>query len=193
MGFVVARINRLSVEQWDDITARLLHTPSGGLLPLLLTVAMLQTISECFELNWNIEWQGINVADKASGASGDITVSRNGQIQLAIEITERPIDRARVISIFNTKISPLAVEDYIFAFTNAAPTLDVRQYARLLFGQGHEVNFVELRPWLVNNLTTVGAQCRAGFGRHFTSLLDQPTVPAALKVTWNDLVKEVVR
>jgi hypothetical protein len=187
----LARIRRLNLDQFENLFSSLLQTPSGGLLPVLLTVAMFKTVKECYNLDWEVEWQGINVADKASGVGGDITVKRKEEVLCAVEITERPIDRSRVVSTFNTKISPNAIEDYLFVFTNTPPASDARQAATQYFNQGHDVNFVDLKPWLLNNLAMVGGKCRTIFTRTFLDLLSGRDVPAALKVKWNDLVKEL--
>ena len=59
--------------------------PSGGRFPVLLTVAMFQTIREAFGLDWEIDWQGIDVADRASEVGGDITIRSGGAATLAVE------------------------------------------------------------------------------------------------------------
>lgn len=187
----VARINRLNLQQYDDLLQQLLETPSGGLIPVLLTVALFRAFQKCFELNWNIEWQDINVADRASGVGGDVTVWQGNEVHFALEVTERPIDRSRVVSTFNTKISPGGIADYLFIFTRSEPSREAKQYAHQLFSQGHDVNFVEIKPWLIHNLASLGSRCRALFTQEFLTLLSDSNVPATLKVKWNDLVKRL--
>ena len=63
-------------------------TPSGGLLPVLLAVATFTAIKEAYGLPWKIDWRGINVADAASGAGGDITVSRDEKPVISVEVTK---------------------------------------------------------------------------------------------------------
>ncbi len=188
----LAIVNRLTLEQYDQLLGGLLETKSGGLVPVLLTVAMLQAITRSFNLNWNMQWHGINVADRAFGAGGDVMVRKNGELHFAIEITERPIDRSRVVSTFNTKISPGGISDYLFIFCGAPPSPEARQHAFVLFGQGHEVNFVEIKPWLINNLATLGSAGRAMFTKEFLGLVGGDDIPATLKVRWNDLIKDFV-
>jgi len=188
----LAKINRLNLDQYDALFEELLKTKSGGLIPVLLTVAMFQTIKDCYKLDaWRVEWQGINVADKASGAGGDISIFENKNLLFAIEVTERPINKSRVVSTFNTKISPAGIEDYIFVFTGTSPAKEAREAAIQFFGQGHDVNFVDIKPWLLHNLATMGSPCRTKFTRNFLALMDTRDVPAALKVKWNDLVKKL--
>ena len=188
----LSRISRLSLEQYQSLVSSLLQVQSGGLIPVLLCVAMLRTIKASYGLKWQIEWQGINVADKASGAGGDITVTQAGDTVLAIEVTERPIEKARVVSTFNTKIVKGGIEDYLFIYANSLPTEDARQAARTYFTQGHEINFLQVTDWIINNLGTVGARPRNTFTHEILALLDTRDVPAAVKLAWNDIVKTLV-
>lgn len=188
----LSRISRLSLEQYDALVGSLLQVQSGGLIPVLLTVAMLRTIQKCFGLAWVIEWQGINVADASSGAGGDVTVKQGDELVLAIEVTERPIEKARVVSTFNTKIVRAGIADYLFVYANAQPADEARAAARTYFSQGHEINFLQVQEWIVNNLGTIGAKCRGIFTQEVLGLFDTPQVPAKIKVSWNDVVKAVV-
>ncbi|MEQ1889316.1 MAG: restriction endonuclease, SacI family [Alphaproteobacteria bacterium] len=188
----LAKISRLSLEQYGALMDSLLQVSSGGLVPVLLVVAMLRTINACYSLNWEVEFQGINVADKASGAGGDVTVRGDKRLLLAIEVTERPIDKARVVSTFNTKIVEAGIEDYLFVYAHAEPGEDARQAARTYFSQGHEINFVQVQEWILNNLGTLGSKCRAIFTQEILKLLDTPQVPAKVKVAWNDILRNVV-
>jgi len=188
----LSRISRMSLEQWQSLAAGLLQVQSGGLIPVLLTVAMLRAIRTCFRLDWEIDWQGINVADKASGAGGDVTVRQSDSVVLAIEVTERRIEEARVVSTFNTKILRAGIEDYLFVFSIAPPTDEAKQAARRYFSQGHEINFLQVQDWVVNNLGTMGARCRGIFKDEVLALFDTPDVPSSVKVAWNDIVKQVV-
>lgn len=46
----LSRISRLSLEQYQALVSRLLQVQSGGLIPVLLSVAMLCTIKTCYGL-----------------------------------------------------------------------------------------------------------------------------------------------
>lgn len=186
----IADVHRLSVDQYDTLVDGLLSVRSGGLIPVLLAVATFRSISECYELNWNIEWQGINVADAAKGVGGDINVSRDGQLLFSVEVTERQIDRSRVVSTFMTKIAPGGIQDYIFFFTATPPTEEAHESARGYFAQGHEMNFVSVKNWIMTVLTTIGAKGRRSFTLSFIQLLQD--APAALKVAWNEKIHTVI-
>lgn len=177
------RIARPNLHQLTKLIAGLLSVRSGGRFSALLATAMFQTISDCHGLEWEVEFQGINVADAASGAVGDITVKKQGVIVLGVEVTERTIDRGRVAATFERKVAPNGLEDYLF-ITTTQPETDALTAAHNYTGVGHEMNFVQLQAWLTNNLATVGPQCRAIFQAKILDLL--VTQNADLKVAWND-------
>jgi hypothetical protein len=190
-NIALRRIGRLSLEQYGALVDGLLSMPSGGLAPVLLSVAMFQTMRDCYGLGWEIEWQGINVADSTSGVGGDITIRRGGVVTLVVEVTERPIQRERVVSTFNTKISPNGLDDYLFFYSTNPPANDARAVARRFFAQGHEINFVPVRDWIVTTMTTIGPGCRAMFTNHCLELLASKGVPATVKQMWNDQVSAI--
>ncbi len=106
-------------------------------------------------------------------------------------MTERPVDRSRVVSTFNTKIAPAGIEDYLFFVRPSAPIDEAKQQARQYFSQGHEVNFVEIRNWILMTLATTGKRGRTIFNRVLTELLSSPDIPKALKVTWNEQIARI--
>lgn len=187
----LSRVKRFRLEQHESLVASLLQTASGGLLPVLLAVATFQTLKSFFLLPWEIDWQGINVADSASGVAGDITVKRDGAVVLAVEVTERAIDKGRLVSTFNTKIAPHGLDDYLFFFTASPPTNEARETARNYFAQGHDINFVLLKDWIVTTLTMIGPAGRTLFTGAMVALLSADTVPATLKVAWNEYVQKL--
>jgi hypothetical protein len=189
----VVEVRRLSLSQWDGLLARLLERPSGGRMPVLIVAATLKTIDEFFRSGWEVEFQGINVADSASGAGGDITVRSGRDILLVAEVTERPVDEHRVVSTFDEKIAPAGVAEYIFFVKPGAPTTGARVAAERFFAQGHDVNFVEIGAWVVQTLATTGRHGRDLMNRHMVDLLDTDEVPASVKTAWNAEVLRSIR
>src|SRR5260370_10050300 len=66
------RIQRLSLDQYDALLVSLLATTSGGRFPVLFTLAVFNTLKKHFSQDWEIAFQGINVADSASGTGSAI-------------------------------------------------------------------------------------------------------------------------
>ncbi len=185
------KIAKPNLEQLSNLIAGLLTVRSGGRIPALLATSMFQTIGECHSLGWAVEYQGINVADKASGAVGDITISKDGALILGVEVTERSIDQARVRATFDQKVSPSGLADYLF-ITTAKPDNDALAAARSYTGVGYEMNFVPLADWLIHNLATIGRTCRALFQTKMIELLSVQGVPAEIRVAWNDKMDEAI-
>ncbi|MCA3435994.1 MAG: restriction endonuclease, SacI family [Rhodobacter sp.] len=188
----LARINRLSLEQHLALVGRLLDVRSGGLIPVILSVAGMRSIDHIYGSGWEIAWQGINVADAASGAGGDITVLRDGKVLFAVEVTEREIDGARVRSTFASKISPQALQDYLFFYTLSPPSESAVSVAKAYFAQGHDINFLSVSDWLKTVLTTVRQDGRAHFTTAIIDLLDTADTPSKIKVAWNEAVRAIV-
>lgn len=186
----LARINRLSLSQLHGLILAMLATKSGGRFPVLLSTAMLRTLKKRFGLPWRINQQGINAADAASLSGGDIDVidEQTGKFVFSIEITERTIDKNRVVSTFTSKISPHCIEDYLFFYSTGLPDNDALGAAKQYFAQGHDISFLKTDEWLKNCLATVGPAGRSLFASEFVDLLDQQDTPADMKVRWNDLV-----
>lgn len=149
---------------------------------------MFQTIKRFFGLEWTIEWQGINVADAASGAGGDITVFDSDDILLSVEVTVRRVDQARVVSTFNTKIAPSGIEDYLFLVGQTRPSEEAKDQARKYFAQGHEINFAQVTEWIIMLLATLGKKGRDFFNSNLMQFLEDPSIPQAVKVAWNESV-----
>lgn len=189
----VARLGRISLEQYGTLLTGLLAAVSGGRFPLFIAVAMFSTINECFDLQWIIEWQGINVADAASGSQGDITIRRrNGETILAVEVTDRRVDESRVAATFRTKIAPAGIRDYLFLLGMGGATEAAREEARRYFAQGHDVNFLPIQDWVLMLLGTMGQPGRDLFNKHLIRLLDATDVPKAVKVIWNQHVMSLI-
>ena len=187
----LTRVNRLSREQSVAIVTHLLATPSGGLAPLIVSRAALEALNKYFALGWRIDAQGINAADAAVGAAGDISVFVGDRLLLAIEVTERQVQAERVRTTLVDKARPAGLASYLF-FVTAEPSEEARHVARGYFGQGHEVDFIDVAQWVAFVLTLLGAG-RSLFVDHLLSALANRDTPAAIKVAWNDAVTAAMR
>lgn len=188
--FLLLRLQRISLEQCDALIMQLLATPSGGRFPVLLVEATFQAVKERFALDWTIETHGINVADRPSGSGGDITIKKGQDVLLVAEVTERPIDKGRVVATFQTKIGPHGIEDYLFFVTKKVETGAIKQ-ARQYFSQGHEVNFLEIKDWILHVLATLGKKGREAFNRVLVEKFSDSDMPSTLKVAWNNCLEQL--
>ncbi len=188
----LTKLHRISIRQYTTLISGLLSARSGGRMPVFLVVAMFRTIKDVFNLDWSIEFQGINVADDPSGASGDVTIRQGSDILFVAEITERPVGRSRVEATFRTKIAVHEIEDYLFFVDSGKMEEGAFEQAYRYFAQGHEVSFVDIKEWIVMSLVTAGRKGRAVFNRHLVKLLEGPDVPKTVKVAWNEQVQKLI-
>lgn len=184
-GVVVSSLQRVSLEQYGALIDGLLRTPSGGRLPVMIVAGVFQAWKDHFGLPWSVELQGINEADAATGAGGDITIRDSKGVILAAEVTERPVDRSRLETTFNAKIAPNAIADYLFFVRLDSVADDAREQARRYFAQGHDINFVDIKTWATMCLASMGNRGRDLFQRHLRDLIADPRTPSTIKVAWN--------
>lgn len=179
-------LDRISLSQYRNLITALIHRKSGGRLPLLLVVSMFEAIAETFSLAWSIEWQGINVADSASGVSGDITIKQKGISILVVEVTERIVDSTRVASTFKTKIAPAKIPRYVFMVHLHQIDDKTQSQADRYFAQGYDVTLVDIWEWLVNSLVTIGGEGRQHFQTRVLHHLSDVEIPKMIRVIWNE-------
>ncbi|MBV8205871.1 MAG: restriction endonuclease, SacI family [Acidobacteria bacterium] len=184
----VATVPRASLEQLRQLAALLLAEQSGGRFPVLLTVAVLRAVSSTWNLGWSVQFQGINVADSANRAGADISVFHDGSLALALEVTERQVEKTRIESTYKTKIAPLGIRDYLFVVELRKIASEAAEQAARYFAQGHEINFIDLEAWLHHLLATIGGAGRTAFTRELVCLVEARDVPAAIKMSWNNAV-----
>ena len=188
----ITQLSRVSLEQIATLMHRLIAIPSGGRFPMYLVEAALVGIRKRFNLDWEIEVQGINVADAPGGAGGDVTVREDGAIAFAAEVTEREVRSERVVATFQTKIAPNAIGDYLFLITDGVAE-QAHTQARLYFAQGHEVNFIQITDWIHQTLVTLGAAGRKAFFAALMERLADEETPTAVKTAWNDEMDRLTR
>lgn len=184
------RVDSLSLDQLDTVIGILLQTRSGGYIPVLLTVAMLETLNQRFGLAWNIEWQGINVSDRAANVAGDITVRQNEQTIFVLEVTERPLEVQRLRDVFETKMSTHNIRDYLFVVTVSSIDEQVQKEVVKYFRQNYDINILELQLWIRHLLSITGATGRQIFANKL--IIDKDTISSIIKTAWNEAIKHVL-
>ncbi|MGH9359175.1 MAG: hypothetical protein ACRD1O_08375 [Terriglobia bacterium] len=56
----------------------------------------------------------------------------------------------------------------------------------------HEVNFIEIKNWILMCLATMGRRGRDIFTRRLLGLVDDPEMPRSVKVGWNRQIEKLV-
>lgn len=186
-------IRRLRIDQYRLFLDQLQKQQSGGLIPMLLTDAVFSTINSQMGAGWVIERQEINAADGATGAPGDITIYKDGQIFKAIEVTERPIDGTRVDSTFSTKITLNNAAEYLFVYTNDLPKETALERAKAYFAQGYNINFASIVDLTIHILLAGDDSFRTAYNERMFELFNAQSVQATIKVAWNDALTEAMQ
>lgn len=91
-------------------------------------------------------------------------------------------------------LTPFSREEFYLAVTpsDEPPVAEVHKQAEQYFAQGHEVNFVLIKEWLLALLATTGKHGRSIFNQQFMALLEDPNTPEMLKVAWNEQIKKLL-
>ena len=78
---------RIGLDHLCDILDRYLAASNGGLRPMVVTTALMQTIGKAYSLFSRVESQGVNEADAASGVPGDVMCyGEDDALALAVEV-----------------------------------------------------------------------------------------------------------
>lgn len=69
----------------------------------------------------------------------------------------------------------------------------VLEQVRHYFSQGHEINFLEIKKWILAILATVGKKGRDIFNSTLLEHLDARDVQKSLKMAWNDQITKLTQ
>ncbi len=184
---------RISLPAVSTMLSAFLSTSSGGLRPLAVTTALLRTIGAAFGLFSRVEGQGINEADAAGGAPGDVLCYCNGdpkRLCLVVEVKDIELTLAHVqAATRKAKQADVGLANLLFTVPAVRPadheaieTLTRREWASGLnvYTTGivtlMEATFMLLEEkWRIDLLREIGAE------------LDQRQDQAARR-SWHDLL-----
>ena len=177
--------------------ARLMHEMlgqrSGGRVALWGVAAAWQAMADAFGLGWDVRVQGINVADVPSGAVADVEVrTRDEELVMALEVTERCVDAERLRATFRSKIAPNGLRDYLFLHGGGEPDGKVLELLERMLVQGHAVEMHDLMDWLHACWVSIGGKGRERFVHHFCAYLADRDTPSTLKIAWNRAVERLL-
>ncbi len=90
---------RISAGRTRAVLEAFLSDQSGGFRPMVVAAALMQVIGEGFGLFARVDSQGVNEADSATGAPGDVMCyASDGSLILAVEVKDRKLTLADVRS-----------------------------------------------------------------------------------------------
>ena len=184
---------RISLPAVSTILAAFLDTPSGGLRPLAVTTALLRTIGMAFGLFSHVEGQGINEADAAGGAPGDVLCYCHDdpeRLCLVVEVKDIDLTLAHVqSSTRKAKQADVGLTSLLFAVPavrlsdrEAIETLTRREWAA-----GLNVYTTSVVPLMEAALMLLGDGWRVDLLRAIGAELDVRQDQSARRA-WHDLL-----
>ncbi len=183
---------RISLPDLREILREFLADSSGGLRPLVVATALMRIFGEGFSLFSRVESQGINEADAASGALGDIMChAEDGNILLAIEVKDRELTLTDTdASIRKSRQSGDSLSNLLFA----APR--IRQHDResietsiqSAWATGLNIYHVDIVDFATHGLVLLDESWRPKFLREIGLELDTRGDPVHRR-SWNEILK----
>lgn len=108
---------RVSLPALCETLGAYLDEPSGGHRPLAVAAAMMRVLGDGFSIFARVEAQGLNEADAAGGAPGDVMCyGADGRMVLAVEVKDRALTLADVRgSTRKAREADIALTNLLFA------------------------------------------------------------------------------
>jgi len=173
----------------DDLDA-FLSKPSGGLRPLAVASALFKILGEGFSLFDDVQSQGVNEADAATGMPGDIMCRRDGKLCLVVEVKDRGLTLADVrASTRKAREAEGDLSDLLFAVSSVREK-DQDEIASLVhsnWAAGLNIYTVNLLDLSCHAFALLKEEWRIQFVRAICNELDSRQDQAARKA-WHDLL-----
>ena len=187
---------RISLSAMSKMLGTFLDTPSGGFRPLAVTTALLDTIGRAFGLFSHVEAQGINEADAAGGAPGDVLCYCHDdpeRLCLVVEVKDIDLTLAHMqASTRKAKQADVGLTNLLFAVPTvrlsdreAIETLTRREWA-----SGLNVYTTGVVPLMESAFMLLADGWRIDLLRAIGTELDERQDQAARR-TWHDLLKNI--
>ena len=187
---------RISLPAMSKILCVFLDTQSGGFRPQAVTTALLDTIGRAFGLFSHVEAQGINEADAAGGAPGDVLCYCHDdpeRLCLVVEVKDIALTLAHVqASTRKAKQADVGLTNLLFAVPavrqsdrEAIETLTRREWA-----SGLNVYTTGVVPLMESTFLLLAGRWRIDLIRAIGAELDERQDQAARRA-WHDLLNNL--
>lgn len=185
---------RVSLPQMIRILEEFLAEASGGLRPLVVTVAMMTVLGRAFPLFASVLSQGLNEADSSSGAPGDVMcMDSNGNMVLAIEVKDRALTLADVrSSIQKARASTYPLSNLLFA----SPSIQdddrdaINQNMESAWASGLNISQIDVVDLANATFALLPEEWRPKLLREIGTELDE-RADHAHRRAWHDLLSDI--
>jgi len=189
---------RVSLEQTIEITERFLSERSGGERPLIVADALMRTVGRVFGLFDEVFRQGINEADSASKAAGDIMCLHNNeefsfeQQVMVVEVKDRKLTLIEVNASIE-KVRERRVPALLFVVPGLDPLDEqaIRQRAKEEWALGTNIYFSQLHELMRVAFVFAGERARTQFLQEVGAGINKLTVQPTLRVVWSNLLSQM--
>jgi len=186
---------RVSLEQTIEITERFLSERGGGERPLIVADALMRTVGRVFGLFDEVLRQGINEADSASKATGDIMCLRNDddvsfeRQVMVVEVKDRKLTLVEVNASIE-KVRERRVPALLFIVPGLDPLDEqaIRQRTKEEWALGTNVYFSQLHELIRIAFTFAGERARTEFLQEIGVGINKLAVQPTLRVVWSNLL-----
>lgn len=189
---------RVSLEQTIDITDRFLSERSGGERPLIVADALMRTVGRAFGLFDEVLRQGINEADAASNAAGDIMCLRNDddvsfeRQVMVVEVKDRNLTLIEVnASIEKVRASRVPVLLFIAPGLATSDEQAIRQRVNDEWTLDTNVYFSQLHEIMRVVFTLAGERTRIEFLQEIGIGINKLAVQPTLRLIWSNLLNQM--
>ncbi len=185
---------RASLEQVLWAVGELLAFPSGGEASLVVVAALLRVLASATGLFERVQRQGINEADTASGAPGDVLCFRSGDPvpALAVEVKDRSLTLVELNTTIQ-KARQARVTEVLFATkppqVSDQPAVEAR--IREEWGQGTSVYQIDIPDMMRAMFPMLGPEALVEFLREIGADFDARAVQPSLRTTWAQTLRDI--
>lgn len=189
---------RISLPAMSALLTDFLSTPSSGLRPLVAATALLRTIGTAFGLFSRVEGQGINEADAAGGAPGDVLCychDNPGRLCLVVEVKDIELTLAHVqSSTRKAKQADLGLTNLLFAVpaVRLSDREAITALTRKEWVEGLNVYTAGIVPLMEAAFMLLGDRWRIDLIRAIGAELDERQDQAARR-SWHDSLLNLSR
>ena len=181
---------RISLAQLCGLLDQYLYISDGGLRPMIVATALMRTLGEAFSIFTRVESQGLNEADAASGAPGDVSCfGADEALVLAVEVKGHNLT---YVELGSTILSARAagVENILFATPGiaSADTEDIENRIGEEFASGSNVHQISINDLARATFSLLGEDWRVRFIRAICDELDARSTDPVDRVRFAELL-----
>ena len=185
-------LTRISMEQTLYLAGRLLERSREGEHGMSLAAALFKVIGRRFGLWDQVLRLASTTADQASGMTGDLECRRSGELVYAVEVKERMLKLADVVS-FDEKLSKSRLAEALINApgVHSSDADGVHNRIRLMWGRGINLCQLTIAELVSVTMGLAGEDGRLEFIAEVGKQLDEYARPSG-RAAWRDLLKSVL-